>query len=164
MDPPQSEAHLTIGFFEFLTVPLIGTAMALEPASMNDDCTNREAYIRERMEKLRVQYQISLDDISADENGLQKLAEQSTAQVSLARKKLLERRRARNFFKRSGNSLQKFISSLSQFLKAYPGLNDISKGADAQYGSLISGSLLLLVRVRPSVSLLIKNGTDECCR
>ena len=134
--------------------------MALHPASMNDDCRNREAYIRERMEKLRMKYKISSDDISANGNGLQKLAEQSSTQVSLARTKLLERRRRRNAFKRSGNSLQRFISSLSQFIQAYPGLSDISKGADAQYGSLISGSLLLLFRVRSLVSILIKSGTD----
>ncbi|KAL8790409.1 MAG: hypothetical protein Q9195_006365 [Heterodermia aff. obscurata] len=99
------------------------------------------------MEKFRVVYRISPDEITAGENGLQKLAEQSTRQVSIARTKLLERRRGRNFFKRSGNSLQRFASSLSQFLNAYPGLSDISKGADAQYGSLISGSLLLLFRI-----------------
>lgn len=125
--------------------------LAVQSAFMSDGCTNREAYIRERMEKFRLEYGISSDEISLDHIGLQKLVEESTSHVSLARTKLLERRRGRNAFKRRGNSLQRFTSSLSQFLKAYPGLSDISKGADAQYGSLISGSLLLLVRVRFSV-------------
>ena len=130
-----------------MTAPCVESMMALRSASMNDDCRNREVHIRERMEKFCAEYRISLDEIAADENALQKLAEQSTKQVSLAKTKLLERRRLRNVFKRKANSLQKFTSSLSQFLKAYPGLSEISKGADAQYGSLISGSLLLLVRV-----------------
>ena len=136
------------------------SVLAVQTAFMNDGCRNREAYIRERIEKFRVEYRISSDEISPDQNGLQKLVEESTSHVSLARTKLLERRRGRNFFKRRGNSLQKFLSSLSQFLKAYPGLSDISKGADAQYGSLISGSLLLLVRVRYSVSVSIEHGTN----
>ena len=121
--------------------------MALRPASMTDECRIREAHIRERLEKFCVKHKISWDDISADKTSLQKLVEQSITQVSLAGTRLINRRRGRNVFKRGGNRLQKLISSLSEFLRAYPGLSDISKSADAQYGSLISGSLLLLVRV-----------------
>ena len=84
---------------------------------------------------------------------LQILADHSVDKVHLQRTKLEERRGARRYLGRSGNALQKFTSTLSEFIKVYNGLNEVAKGIDSQYGGLVTGALSVLAQVSVSNSV-----------
>ena len=83
-----------------------------------------------------------------DFKSLQRLVSDAVQDVKRYGEELDERRATRNLFKKSGNGLQKLTSSLAMFLKAYPGLSDLSKGADNHYGGMVIGALSLLFQVR----------------
>ena len=86
--------------------------------------------------------------ITPDTEALENLAEKAVQEVKLQRTKLENRRRARTYVGRSGNALQKFTSTLSDFLKVYNGLTEVAKGIDTQCGGLVVGSLSVLAQVR----------------
>lgn len=88
-----------------------------------------------------------------DIKSLQRLVSDAVEDVKRNGKELDERRATRTLFSKSGNGLQKLTSSLSMFLKAYPGISDLSKGADCHYGGMVIGALSLLFQVRFTVFL-----------
>ena len=109
----------------------------------------REAAIRAKLEKLSKQ-----QNVTTDSKALQVLADYAVDEVQEQKTKLDERRKARAHFARSGNALQKFMSTLSQFLKAYSGLIDVANGVDNQYGGLVIGALSVLVQVGNPIPLI----------
>ena len=91
--------------------------------------------------------------LTSDTKALQTFAEYAVDEVQLQRTKLENRRRARTYFGRSGNALQKFISALSEFVKVYNGFVEVAKGIDTQCGALVAGALTVLAQVRVSSSI-----------
>ena len=92
--------------------------------------------------------------ITQDEKALQLLANHAVDEFQRQKSKIDLRRRTRLPFTRSANSVQKFVSTISEFLKAYSGLNEVAKGVDNQYGGLVTGALWVLVQVGIPISCL----------
>lgn len=85
--------------------------------------------------------------VTQEKSALQLLTNHAADQFPKQKSKLDLRRETRRPFARNANSLQKFMSTISDFLKAYSGLNEVAKGVDNQYGGLVTGALSLLVQV-----------------
>lgn len=102
----------------------------------------REAAICAKLSRISKQHKVTQDS-----KALQLLANYAVDEVQQQKTELETRRRARSPFAKTGNALQKFMSILSQFMKAYSGLNDVAKGADSQYGALVTGALSVLLQV-----------------
>ena len=111
----------------------------------DDPQTRRKAVILQELNRISKQQKITPEQ---DAMSLQNLVESTVGEAQRLSKGLDNRRKTRTVFAKSGNALQKFTSTFSQFLKAYPGISDLSKGADAQYGGMVVGTLSLLFQVR----------------
>ena len=116
------------------------------PVSSTEDTPRRrrEIAVREQLEKIsRAQGITQRNNIQS----LQSLVEDAAEGVQRLETGLNERRAVRSVFKKGGHALQVLTSSLSEFIKAYPGIRDISKGADEHYGALVIGTLSVLLQV-----------------
>ncbi|KAL8878093.1 MAG: hypothetical protein Q9198_004028 [Flavoplaca austrocitrina] len=100
--------------------------------------TVRDAAIKERQGKIAKQQNVNLDNVTVDE---------LVAEAQMWKTKLDERRRNRQSLTKSGNTLQRFTNTWSQFLKVYAGVCEIAKGIDNQYGAIASGAFMVLLQV-----------------
>ena len=116
------------------------------PVSSTGDTPRRrrEIAVREQLEKISMKKGITQGN---DIQSLQRLVEGAADRVQQLERGLDERRAVRSVFKKGGHALQELTSSLSEFIKAYPGIRDICKGADEHYGGLVIGSLSVLLQV-----------------
>lgn len=132
----------------------------VSPVSSTEDDpqARRKAVILQELSRISKQHKITLDE---DVISLQNLVEVTVGEAQRLSKGLDKRRATRTVFGKSGNALQKFTSTFSQFLKAYPGISDLSKGANAHYGGMVVGTLSLLFQVRASHILLWKGRATE---
>ncbi|KAL8949005.1 MAG: hypothetical protein Q9222_004845 [Ikaeria aurantiellina] len=80
-------------------------------------------------------------------DALPDFASYAVAEAYQQRTNLDKRRLARPPFKRAGNTLQKFMSTLSLFIEAYNGVNGIARGIDCQYGDLVVSALSVLAQI-----------------
>lgn len=85
--------------------------------------------------------------VTQSREACQALADFSVNEMQQQKMKLDDQRRARRSFLKAGHALQKFMSTLAQFIKAYSGLSELAKGADIQYGGLVTGALSLLLQI-----------------
>ena len=111
----------------------------------------REAAIAAKLSRISKQQKITQDS-----KALQLLANYAVVEVQEQKLKLDRRRGNRLPLVKTGPTLQKFMSTLSQFMKAYSGLNEIAKGVDKQYGTLVTGALSVLLQVG------IPSSADSC--
>lgn len=102
----------------------------------------REAALRSRLGRISDE-----NKVRPREEAIQSLADHAMDRLQQEKMKLDTRRRVRLPFLRTSTTLQKFVSALSQFMKAYSGLNEIAKGVDSQYGGLVAGALSILLQV-----------------
>ena len=116
------------------------------PVSSTEDSPRRrrEIAVREQLEKIsRAQGILQSNNIQSS----QTLVEGAADGVQQLERELDERRAVRSVFKKGEHALQVLTSSLSEFIKVYPGISDICKGADDRYGALVIGSLSVLLQV-----------------
>ncbi|KAL8719984.1 MAG: hypothetical protein Q9181_007983 [Wetmoreana brouardii] len=102
----------------------------------------REAKITARLSKISKQ-----QNVTQDSKRLQLLTHSAVDEAQQQKTRLHERRLARPCFAKSSVALQEFMSTISQFMKAYSGLNEVAKGVDSQYGGLVTGALSVLVQI-----------------
>ena len=108
-----------------------------------DSREGREAAITAKLSRISKQQKITQDS-----KALELLANYAVDEAQEQKLKLDRRRGNRLHLARTGFTLQKFMSTFSQFMKAYSGLNDVAKGIDNQYGALVTGALSVLFQVR----------------
>ena len=119
----------------------------------DDHRQRREEAIVKELAHISKQQEITQEK---DLKCLQRLVEAAAENVKRQGKELDERRATRNIFSKSGNGLQKLTSSFSTFLKAYPGISELSKSADSHYGGMVVGALSMLFQVR-KFTLFLEN-------
>ena len=116
------------------------------PVSSTQDSPRRrrEIAVRGQLEKIsRAQGITQRNNIQS----LQMLVEGAADRVQHLERGLDERRAVRSGLKKGGHALQVLTSSLSEFINAYPGIRDISRGANDHYGGLVIGTLSVLLQV-----------------
>ncbi|KAL8775344.1 MAG: hypothetical protein Q9209_000351 [Squamulea sp. 1 TL-2023] len=109
------------------------------PIANEDRQKKREAEINKRLEKISKQQKVEQD--------AEKLAYYAMEQKQQEKSKLDERRLDRHCIAKRTTALQEFMSTASEFLKAYSGLNEVTKGVDSQYGGLVSGALSVFFQI-----------------
>lgn len=120
------------------------------PVSSTEDNprARRETAILEKLKKnSKAQGVTQNNEQENNIQSLQKLVEGAARKVQQLEEGLDKRRALRCGLKKGGHALQVLTSSLSEFVKAYPGIGDISKGANAHYGGLVIGTLSVLLQV-----------------
>ncbi|KAL8709242.1 MAG: hypothetical protein Q9220_005985 [cf. Caloplaca sp. 1 TL-2023] len=111
-------------------------------ATVEDSKKARETAIRARLTKISRQ-----QNVEPKHGSLDNLACDAVIELQEQRTNLHRRRLARPPIARAGPIFQKFLSTFSQFMKTYHGLNEIAKGVHTQYGSLVIGTLSVLTQI-----------------
>ncbi|KAL9600470.1 MAG: hypothetical protein Q9179_003193 [Wetmoreana sp. 5 TL-2023] len=102
-------------------------------AANEDSRKAREATIAAKLKNISKQRNITQDSKTP-----QVLAHYAVDELQQQKTKLDERRGARPYLAKWSITLQKFISTTAEWMKAYSGLNDVAKGVDNQYGGLVT--------------------------
>ncbi|KAL8702462.1 MAG: hypothetical protein Q9201_004367 [Fulgogasparrea decipioides] len=111
-------------------------------AANEDSRKAREATIAAKLKNISKQRNITQDSKTP-----QVLAHYAVDELQQQKTKLDERRGARPYLAKWSITLQKFISTTAEWMKAYSGLNDVAKGVDNQYGGLVTGALSVLLQI-----------------